>query len=276
MNTETRDFSPQFGPTHVVNPLTTHTHTAIVLHGRGSNGQEFAEEFFSSHLSDNKSLAQRLPGWRWVFPSSPELWSSTFQESMPAWFEAHSLTDIAARRDLQISGIRASVKHVQKVIDDEITKLNGNADNIILGGISQGAAIGMWCLLCSRSEHPIGAFFGSSTWLPFAANIERMIGLRNKNRGDAIESVAAEQEFDRFVSGLLADDLPAAKVFLGHGADDAYVDVTLGRQARNVLSKAGFEVDWKEYSGAEEEGHWFKVPEQMDDIYRFIVDNMPG
>jgi hypothetical protein len=33
-------------------------------------------------------LPSRFPGWRWVFPSSRILWSSTFREEMPAWFDA--------------------------------------------------------------------------------------------------------------------------------------------------------------------------------------------
>jgi len=47
--------------------------------------------------------------------------------------------------------------------------------------------------------------------------------------------------------------------------------VALGRQAARVLAQAGLKVEWKEYSGAEEEGHWFKVPDEMDDIHRFLA-----
>ena len=36
-----------------------------------------------------------------VFPSSRQLWDSTFQETMPAWFEAASLTDINLKKELQ-------------------------------------------------------------------------------------------------------------------------------------------------------------------------------
>lgn len=50
------------------------------------------------------------------------------------------------------------------------------------------------------------------------------------------------------------------------------VDVQLGREARDVLSKVGFRVEWKEYLGAELEGHWIKVPEEVDDITAFRKD----
>jgi hypothetical protein len=62
-----------FRPVHIIQPRSTHTHTAIVLHGRGSTGPEFADEFFATHLSDKSSLDAKFPGWRWVFPSSTEL-----------------------------------------------------------------------------------------------------------------------------------------------------------------------------------------------------------
>lgn len=91
---------------HVVEPKTSHTLTAILLHGRGNTAPEFTEELFASHLSDGTSLRDALPGCRWVFPSSKQLWSATFQEFMPAWFEAVSLADTTARRDLQEPGIR--------------------------------------------------------------------------------------------------------------------------------------------------------------------------
>ena len=65
-------------------------------------------------------------------------------------------------------------------------------------------------------------------------------------------------------------------VFMGHGIDDAYVGVELGRGAMQLLSKADFRVQWKEYCGAELEGHRLKVPEEMDDIYEFLTDFKPN
>jgi hypothetical protein len=51
---------------------------------------------------------------------------------------------------------------------------------------------------------------------------------------------------------------------------DAYVDIELGREVQTTLRHIGFEVEWKEYSGADEEGHWLKEPEQVDGISAFI------
>ncbi|KAJ2982995.1 hypothetical protein NQ176_g1013 [Zarea fungicola] len=267
---------------HIIEPQLAHTHTAILLHGRGSTGPEFAEELFATQLSDNSSLTTKLPGWRWVFPSSTELWSTTFQERMPAWFEAQSLTDLTLGQDLQIPGIMDSCEYIHGVIEDELNVLDGKTSNLLFGGISQGGAVAMWMLLCRGTESRVGAFFAASTWLPFAQNIKNVVISRdNEDPGEAGRAGqdAASIEYDTFIRQAMGDSAAeqcknpvrsSVKVFLGHGLDDAYVDVELGRQARQVLSAAGFGVEWKEYSGAEEEGHWLQEPNEMDDIHQFM------
>ncbi|KAH8879563.1 alpha/beta-hydrolase [Thozetella sp. PMI_491] len=257
-----------FGPIYVVEPVSQHTHTAVLLHGRGNTGEEFAEELFDSRLSDQTTLPQNLQGWRWVFPSSRRLWSEVFQEALPAWFDAPSLTDTTAGQDLQAAGIRDSVEHLGPIVADEIARLQGRAENVVLGGISQGAAIAMWTLLSpSVASRGLGAFVGASTWLPFAAELDAWSGQDTTEAGDKSSEAAA------FVASMLGP-VPrhrlATLAFLGHGVDDAWVDVELGREAKRVLTRLGLRVEWREYSGAEQEGHWLKVPEEVEDIARFL------
>lgn len=270
-------------PVHVVQPQAAHTHTAIMLHGRGSNGPEFADEFFGTHLSDKSSLATKFPGCRWVFPSSKELWSTTFQEHMPAWFEAQSLTDTTLGQDLQVAGIVDSCDRVQELMEEEIKLLHGKKGSLVLGGISQGGAIALFMLLCRGVDSRVGAFFAASTWLPFAANIERVLSIEGHEEAAVPGDGAAPTEYDTFIYKTMLDQetkqlrKPTSSnlmIFLGHGQDDAYVDVELGRQASRVLSRAGFNVEWKEYTGAEEEGHWLQEPDEMDDIYKFMLKFM--
>ncbi|EWG53627.1 hypothetical protein FVEG_12021 [Fusarium verticillioides 7600] len=269
--------SEAFGPTYIVEPTESHTHTVVLLHGRGSSGEEFAQELLEETLlSDQSSLAQKLPSWRWVFPSSRELWSTAFEEDMPAWFEAHSLTDTIARQDLQIPGIRQSVSYIKTILDQEIEIIGGDTSRVVLGGISQGAAVAIWTLLCLDSvERPLGAFFATNTWLPFASSIENYLSNEQKSPIDA---------GTEFVAGMLAQSKvshpqsrerpPSTTVFLGHGTDDAYVDVELGRKAREIIIQAGFTVEWREYQGAEQEGHWFKAPEEVDDLLNFLMKHV--
>ncbi|KAH7242541.1 Alpha/Beta hydrolase protein [Fusarium tricinctum] len=277
------DTGGHFGPVFIVEPMTSHTHTAILLHGRGSNGEEFAQELFDeTKLSNGTSLAQALPSWRWVFPSSPELWSTAFEEDMPAWFEAHSLTDTTARQDLQIPGIKDSVNYLKNVLEEEIEKLGGTTESVVLGGISQGAAVGMWTLLCrGHLERPLGAFFGTNTWLPFAYKMEHHLLPSHSIENHPHDSSTEQSQVDAFMDDMLAsaksslaqdgETFLSTPIFLGHGVDDAYVDIDLGREARDVFTRIGVSVEWKEYTGAELEGHWIKSPEEVDDLLDFLV-----
>lgn len=253
------------GPTHVVFPTITHSHTAIILHGRGDTGAEHAEEFLSSPLSSGKTLQDLLPGWRWVFPSAPKRWSTAFQEDMPAWFEAHSLADPSARQDLQTPGIQASLHNISKVIAEEVNRLGGVSSKVVLGGISQGGAVALLTLLSGRAKG-IGGFFAASTWLPFASDVEYALFHEELPLDTDMTPRAAMLWMFAGTDGHGAVDRRAT-FLLGHGADDAYVDVELGREAARILRRVGYEVVWKEYTGAEQEGHWFKVPEGIDDVF---------
>ncbi|KIH91839.1 hypothetical protein SPBR_01933 [Sporothrix brasiliensis 5110] len=292
-----------FGPTFVVESRDghVHDHTAILLHGRGSTGEEFAEELFATTLSDGQkpSLADRLPSWRWVFPSSPSTWNATFEEWMPAWFEAHSLADPTARQDLQQSGLRASAQHVETIVEDEIRRLQtieaGGSDahsRVVLGGISLGGAVALWTLLSTKQpERPLGGFAVVSTWLPFASEITKYLGdeataevkISQTDDGKPVEPLVFVQiamaplrkHIKERPAALALDQntstILTAPVFLGHGRDDAYVDMELGRQAHKLLVNVGFtSVEWHDYEGAEQEGHWLKEPEEMDDLARFL------
>lgn len=200
---------------------------------------------------------------------------------MPAWFEAYSLTDPTARQDLQMLGIRESVGHLARLLGDEIERLGGAAGRVVLAGISQGAAVGMWTLLCAgAAERRLGGFVGASAWLPFAGNLEGWLGRKDKGGQATLADDAREDgEGDAFVEAMATSaggvlhgqpGLLSVPVFLGHGTDDAYVDIELGRQAADVLGKVGLKIEWREYTGADQEGHWLKEPEEFDDIVRFL------
>ncbi|UJO20285.1 uncharacterized protein CLAFUR5_10299 [Fulvia fulva] len=55
-------------------------------------------------------------------------------------------------------------------------------------------------------------------------------------------------------------------VFLGHGKSDEKVKMIKGQKAVQCLRDMGVDVTWKDY----DEGHWYKVPEEIDDIVEFL------
>jgi predicted esterase len=47
---------PPFGPVHVPEPQDPHRQTIVFLHGRGSTGEECAEELLEAKLSNGRAL----------------------------------------------------------------------------------------------------------------------------------------------------------------------------------------------------------------------------
>lgn len=275
----------EFPAPHIHPHKGIHTHTAILLHGRGSDGPEFAEDFFSSMTSKNKNMAACLPNWRWVFPSSRDRWTTAFQEEMPAWFDAYSLSNIEERQDLQVEGLIESVLHILAILESEIHLLDGRASHVYLGGISQGMATALWTVFCARDiiNQPLGGILGFCGWLPFADKAEGLI-----QRSKATDTCRALPQMQRLVSDLFLTTIGIAEatqeisavdgvssvfstpVLLGHGTDDAWVPVELGRQSLRILQEVMEHVEWKEFTDAEGGGHWIKEPEGFDSILEFL------
>ncbi|KAL2833619.1 Alpha/Beta hydrolase protein [Aspergillus pseudoustus] len=290
----------EFPPPHIHAPQTTHTHTIILLHGRASDGPEFAEELFSSLTTKGTPLPDCLPSWRWVFPTSRDRWSALFQEEMCSWFDAYSLTNIDERQELQIEGLQESVSHILDLLENEIRLLDGKAGNVFLGGISQGMATALWTVFCAaeRIPHQIGGLVGFCGWLPFANRLEELIAARSKEKEEDATS-PTKTEIQRLVSNFCLATIDSAHapptiqennssdsgravpilttpVLLGHGTDDVWVPVELGQQAFRVVQQVMWPVEWQEYTGAEGEGHWIKEPEGFDHILRFLKSRSIG
>jgi lysophospholipase-2 len=225
-----------FPAPHVILSTSLHTHTAILLHGRGSNGPEFALDLFEGRTSKGLGLQEHLPGWKWIFPSSQTRFSTIFEQEIREWFDIYSLTDPTLREELQTEGLQQSVAFICRLIEKEVTAVGGDAQRVVLGGISQGCATAVRAMLSSQE---LGAFFGFCSWMPFPSDARYICS--NKS----------------------------TPVFLSHAKDDEVVDFELGLQLRNVLQQQlGMSVTWRDY---EDGGHWIKEPEGFDDLIDFLT-----
>ncbi|WZH49712.1 Alpha/Beta hydrolase protein [Fusarium acuminatum] len=256
-------------PPFIIEPSEPHTHSVIFLHGLGSNGEKFGRELIETGIcSDGKSLPGLLPGTRFIFPTS---------KRHPYY-----------RSQTQYQGLEQSSREILQLIHEERHKVSEK--NIILGGISQGCAMSLMCLLAL--DFPIGGFIGMSGWLPFAGDI-RQIAEENTEQhvsgddddpfeifDDESDPQDAGAKVHDFVKELLALASPerskalgtlSTPVSLGHGEADEKVVPALGEQACRVLRSTGFEVEWKAYEG---QGHWYKIPDQIDDIAKFINERV--
>ncbi|KJR83220.1 uncharacterized protein SPSK_04742 [Sporothrix schenckii 1099-18] len=55
----------------VIEPTAPHTHTFILLHGLGSNGEKPGRELLETGIgSDGLDLPSRFPGAKFIFPTS--------------------------------------------------------------------------------------------------------------------------------------------------------------------------------------------------------------
>ncbi|KAL5341366.1 Alpha/Beta hydrolase protein [Aspergillus crustosus] len=281
-----------YPPPLVIDPLSSdqHTHTIILLHGRGSNSDRFGHVFLES-----TGIAKRLPTSKFIFPTASKR-RSTVLKRVPInqWFDNYSLDDPNTRTELQLDGLQETSGFIRKLIHEEAEILSKKLgvdqahDRIVIGGLSQGCAASIFCLLggFSNENKPLAGFVGMSGWLPLESEVSALFGdddeeeeeddmfARNEgddNHDDTPLSVQAVNH----VRDVL--DLPSVQsdishlktpVFLGHGSEDPKVSVELGRRLASILSD-GFEMDvtWKAY---DEFGHWYKVPDEIDDILQFL------
>ncbi|QPC71109.1 hypothetical protein HYE68_001861 [Fusarium pseudograminearum] len=274
---------------YIVEPTGPHTHSLILLHGLGSNANKFGRGLIETGIASNgKSLPELLPGARFIFPTSKTRRSSTFRRAkLTQWFDIASLDDPSYRNETQLKGMEESSREIFQLINQERERVQDK--NIILGGISQGCAMVFVCLLAM--DFPIGGYIGISSWLPFAADIERLTTESDDATfsdeddnpfavsDDEANSADASVQVRDYARDLLCMDVEtpsnleslSTPVFIGHGEADEKVKPELGEEACRILRSVGYDVDWKGYAGMD---HWYKVPDEIDDILEFIREKV--
>ncbi|KAE8357953.1 Alpha/Beta hydrolase protein [Aspergillus caelatus] len=277
----------------VIAPLKSnqHTHTIILLHGRGRNGERFGQVFLES-----TDIARRLPTVKFVFPTARKR-RSTVLKRIPInqWFDNYSLEDPNIRTELQVDGLEESTRYLRGLIHEEARLLNGEHRRVIIGGLSQGCATSISCLLGGFPEDdkmkPLGGFIGMSGWLPFEQEISGLLGFDGSESDlEDDDPFSHDDEDGEDVPGHIhainhirdALNMPALQqsslsylntpFFLGHGSADPKVSVNLGQRMASILSDGfGMDVTWKAY---EEFGHWYKVPDEIDDVAYFLKEKL--
>ncbi|KAH7114491.1 Alpha/Beta hydrolase protein [Dendryphion nanum] len=249
----------------IVEPTSEHTHTIILLHGRGSNGAEFQSEFFESQASDGRFLTDIFPSVKWYFPSS-SIRHPDADEEPSQWFDIVSVQHPHEEQATQIQGLKQTIAIILNRIREEAA-LIGGMDKIILGGISQGCAAAILTLACGGFQ--IGGFIGISSWLPFREEIARACG---GSGGHRVQNIRKILSLDRCADiGMSQETNPNAAfltpVLLEHAEDDEVVFLEHGRNLCGGLIKWGMNVEWKCY---EDGGHWVNEPQGIDDMAEFL------
>ncbi|KAI1631122.1 phospholipase/carboxylesterase [Biscogniauxia mediterranea] len=222
--------------TYVAGPQdpSNHTHTIIFLHGRDSDCEEFASEFFESEAStpvgQPRTLLDRLPNVRWVFPSAPLLPSARFGVTMSQWFDMWSVEHPEDQAELQKEGLQKSVAAILEVIRQEETLVP--RQKIFIGGISQGFATALATFFSGGQE--FAGLIGLCSWMPLSGLASSLIASNQE------ETALFSALQDAFLGQLTVKRVDPASikltpVFLAHAADDEVVPIQNGKQMRDIL-----------------------------------------
>lgn len=256
----------------VVPPSNQHTHSIILLHGRGSNAARFGPELLGAPTAAlGVPLGAHFPGVKFIFPTAKKRRAVAFNRTpINQWFDVYALTEPTVRGDLPYDGLRETSAFVHGLIAAE-AQLVG-VDHVVIGGLSQGCAAALHVLLNFHGPSPLLGLIGMSGWLPFAEI------LRDETEGEDVFDAEDPQTNAQLNAANTARDIASlpplalpkdqvpcfvhTPIFLGHGVYDQKVPMRLGAQAHDVMRALGCDVEWREYN----EGHWYKVPDEIDDL----------
>ena len=302
--------SDTVGSPVIILPSSQHTHTFILLHGRGSNASRFAfgssiptkPGILRSVTSSGLTLPQLFPGMKFIFPTAPKRRSTARKRSkMNIWFDNSSFSDPFAHEELQVDGLCENGAYLRQIILREAQTLL-SLKKVFLCGISQGCAMALHVLLSLDTvgwdlSGGLGGFVGISGWLPFQVSLDALVSPAAHDNSEASDgddpfgsiandgdqaSSSEDNAGVRVAQFIRENVMDLSKcpeeamcfhqtaIMLGHGDQDDNVKLEYGERSMllmNILCKT---VNWKVY---EHQGHWYKVPEQINDIVGFLKEN---
>lgn len=278
----------------VVLPLREHQQTWIILHGRGSNAEKFGPEFLCTPLMGNETLRTIFPNAKFVFPTASSRRATIYKRSLiHQWFDNWHLDRPTEREELQSEGLRDSTQFIHELLRSEIAIIG--AENVVLGGLSQGCAAALVSMLLWQGE-PLAAFFGMCGWLPYRKTMQEFASSGTQtNGGDDLDGSLFEETasatersspIEQAIAFLREEiecpsmgerfSLRSTPVFLGHGIQDDKVSVTLAREARDCLVALSIgdgqapSVILKEYDGLR---HWYSGL-MLKDFKEFVLESL--
>ncbi|KAF1938510.1 alpha/beta-hydrolase [Clathrospora elynae] len=193
----------------VIPPLHDHKTTMIILHGRGSSAEKFAEPLLTHMVSPGdtvpatstdspadgsptpvKSFQEHFPNTKFVFSTAPLRRAVVFKRSLThQWFDNWSLTEPELKQHLQAQGLRETSVYLHGLLKDEI-KIVG-ASNVVFMGLSQGCAASIVAMLLWKGER-IGALVGMCGYVPFRKGMYESV--EDANSGDTDSLVGSDDD----------------------------------------------------------------------------------
>ena len=179
----------------------------IWLHGLGADGNDFVPVVPELVRGSGRA-------WRFVFPHA-EVRPVTLNGGMPmrAWYDIRGLDRTAVEDE---AGFRAAHAAIGGLIAKQVS-LGIPARRIVVAGFSQGGAVALY--LVPRWPERLAGVLALSTYLPLAGRLGA----------------------DRLGSN------DATPIFMAHGLADPVLPISMGRESRDALERAGYGVEWHQY-----------------------------
>ncbi|KAK7425630.1 hypothetical protein QQZ08_007846 [Neonectria magnoliae] len=179
-------------PTHTVQPSKAHTHTFILLHDCVSNGAALCAELEAALAPI--AVRDILPQVLFVFPSGDHA-TPGFPGHLN-WFSLSQLGETDRRgREAEWRMVADAAHKLDTLVTAEAMKVGW--DNVFVGGIGMGAAVGMAFLLQTTTK--LGGFFGLGGWMPFVDDIAS-IATRDTLDRDVLPAVISPPSVDDLAS----------------------------------------------------------------------------
>ncbi|CAG8638111.1 13703_t:CDS:2 [Rhizophagus irregularis] len=203
----------------IQNARKKHTATVFFLHGLGDSGNGWAPV--------TEEMGYTLEHVKFILPDAYDIYALSNAE------------DILKQR-LDDEGVLLSVASVNRLIRDEIDA-GIPSNRIVIGGFSQGAAVGITIGLLS--EYPFAGIIGLSGYVPLKEKTFTMATDANKN----------------------------TPIFLGHGDCDEILPYQIGKLSYELIKSRGYPVTFKTYNGM---GHHTSQKE-IKDMISFLQEVIP-
>ena len=161
----------QYPEVLVRQPLSgSHRQTFILLHGRGSSAAKFGPDLLATRIPDFANLPDAFPHAKFIFPNASKRRARIFKRTpIHQWFDYWSLETPEKWEELQIDGLRETSEYIHGLVKNEVELVG--ADNVVLGGLSQGCAASLVALLLWDGE-PLAGVVGMCGWLPYRKMME--------------------------------------------------------------------------------------------------------
>jgi predicted esterase len=103
-------------PPVIFEPTRKHTHTFVLLHGRGDQARAFGPQFMISQNSSGLPLAKLYPGLKFIFPCAQRRRMGDSRIEINMWFDIQSLDNTAMGEERQIEGLADTTKTIHEMI----------------------------------------------------------------------------------------------------------------------------------------------------------------